>query len=159
MQTDLSRPLQEIADDLRKLAEPFDAKLWGPLMAYISGTETLIKGRRCTPTQTEKLLSFHTAKVRNMEIVVDRLLGTRVESARVELEVRVAAVGRRIDNGKPDGVIVDGKLVFIPRDGRWHLSELSVDCPPEWAQWNSRPNSQAPIHYGDLAWWEHRLTK
>ncbi len=159
MQTGLSDPLEEIVNDLRKLAEPFYAKLWGPLLDYISETETIIKGKRCTRAQTEKLLSFHTASVRNMEVVVDRLLGTSVESERIELKVRVAALGRRIDNGKPDGVIVDGGLVFRPRDGRWHLSELSIDCPPEWAQWKNRPNSHAPVHYGDPAWWEHRPTE
>lgn len=159
MQDDFSDALEEIANDLRRLEEPFRDKFWEPLGEYAAEAEIVIKGRKCDLAQCGKLLSVHTAGVRKMEVVLEEILDRKAGPARVELQVRVAALGRRVDDDQPDGVILDGRLIFVRRDGRWHLRELSIDCPPEWAQWNSRPNSQAPIHYGDPLWWKQRSAK
>jgi hypothetical protein len=156
LQNQFPDAVQQIANELRALAEPLREKDWESLRRYIAGAEVVIKGAPCGMARLERLIFVQTANLREIEIVVEDLLHTEIESARIDLWARVAALGRRIKDGRPDGIIMDTQLMFFRHDNRWRLQQISVDCPPLWAQWNSRPNEQAPIHYGDLAWWELR---
>jgi hypothetical protein len=159
MQKDPSEIIREIVQDLRRLETPLREKSWTPILEYLTHARVAIKGTPRDPAYLTKLLSMQSAGVRHLEVVLEELLGSRIDEERVELKVRVAAVGRRIEGGAPDGIIMDSRLLFVLRGGRWQPDEVTVDCPPEWAQWNNRPNTRAPIHYGDPEWWERRPSR
>ena len=156
MAQDPPEAIREITRDLRRLAQPLREKRWEAILQYLGNAPVMIKGTAHCPPYLARILGMKTAAVRDVEIVVEDVIETRVEAQRVELKVRVAVLGRRIEGSAPDGIIMDSRLVFVRCGESWQPEQVSIDCPPEWAQWNSRPNSRAPIHYGDAAWWERR---
>ncbi len=155
MQNDPQAAIKEISRDVSSLAGPLRHKNWKPIKEYLSTAQVYIKGTPRDMVCLERVVNAQTAAVRDLHLLVESLLYSNVAQERVELAVRVAVVGRRIEGAAVDGIIMDCRLVFVLRNGRWSARELQVDCPPEWAQWNSRPNSRAPIHYGDPTWWHH----
>jgi hypothetical protein len=158
MQKDPSEVIGEIARDLRRLAQPLRDQRWPAILQYLGYARVTIKGTPRKPGYLAKLLALRSAAVQDLEVVVEDVLETCVEPARVELKVRAVAIGRRIEGNAPDGIIMDSRLLFVRSFDRWQVEEVAIDCPPEWAQWNNRPNSRAPIHYGDPAWWERRAS-
>jgi hypothetical protein len=158
MHKDPSEVIAEITSDVRRLAPPLRDKRWRAILEYLGNARVTIKGTHRDPVYLAKFLGMRSATVQDLEVVVEDLLECRVEAARVELKVRAAAIGRRIEGNAPDGIIMDSRLVFVRSFDRWQVEEVAIDCPPEWAQWNNRPNSRAPIHYGDRAWWDRRAS-
>src|SRR5262245_54860183 len=118
MQKHPSEIIREIVEDLRRLEGPLREKSWTPILEYLTHARVAVKGTPRDPAYLTKLLSMQSTGVRHLQVVVEQVLESRVEAERVELKVRVAAVGRRIEGGAPDGIIMDSRLVFVLRAGR-----------------------------------------
>jgi len=151
---------------------------WPVLTARLANAALSLKGQPVTPAEVESLLRLRTRDIRDIEIELDQVIALSttapsadspvaapsadspvaapsaagpVAAASADIHVRLAAVGDRHDGGGRGGLILEVKSRLARDDRNWRVEWLAVDCPPEWALWNSRPNDLAPRRYGPVA--------
>lgn len=146
--------VERLAHSVARFREPLRQKDWVPLRKYLYRTNIWIKGSLRTLNDLEKTVNFRTRHVSQLRVIVEKMLNSTIEAERAVFELRVAAVGVKTDGVSGDGVIMDVRIVFNLCDAEWRVDELAVECPPEWAQWNKRPNFRAPIQYDDPLIWD-----
>jgi hypothetical protein len=80
---------------------------------------------------------------RDFGISVEEVFSSWFEADNVRLRLRLAATATRVEDGSPDGVIIDATVRFVHgRDG-WTVAEFHIDCPPEPFQWNNLRHASA----------------
>jgi hypothetical protein len=118
---------------------------WPALEAALPQTRLRIKG---TATTREGLWRFlHLRQFVVDAIIMEQVLNYEMMSNFCELSGRCVIIGSRGPRCVRDGVVGDITFGLVKNGGYWTLTDLNVQCPPDWALWRNRPNSQASEDY------------
>lgn len=136
---------QSAIDSIKRLRYPLFAGDWDELAESFSHTSITVKGVSISAQALARVIA--SRRLLQVQVVVEEMLSRIVQSHRIDCRIRVAIIGRKASNMAKDGIISDVRLVLLRSGEAWSVIRLDADCPPDWAQWENRPNEFSTIDY------------